>query len=104
MPGPVPKPSHLRQRANRESTRATLPTVEEAARAIVPALPELDRGDWHPMVLQWWETVWTSPMAAEYLDADREALYMLARLHQDFYKAKKSFERQKIAAEIRQQG
>lgn len=104
MPGPVPKPLDQLQRRNKASTRATLPTEESAATAEVPPLPDLDRGRWHAMVVRWWEKVWTSPMAAEYLEADKEELYLLARLHQDFYKAKKASERQKIAAEIRQQG
>ena len=56
------------------------------------------------MVLQWWDSVWHSPMAAEYLEADKDGLYMLARLHQDFWTAKTRKERQQAASEIRQQG
>ena len=56
------------------------------------------------MVLQWWDAVWKSPMASEYLAADKEALFMLARLHQDFWTAVTQKERQATAAEIRQQG
>ncbi len=56
------------------------------------------------MVIQWWEAVWRSPMASEYLIADKEALFMLARLHQDFWTADDPRARQMAATEIRQQG
>lgn len=102
---PLPKPAGLRQRRNRESTRALLPSEREAAAAEVPALPKLARGKkWNAMVVGWWEAVWRSPMASEYLTADKEALYLLARLHQDFWTADDPKERQQLAAEIRQQG
>jgi hypothetical protein len=105
MPGPQPKSAALRQRRNRESTRALLPTEEQAASAVVPKLPALgNKEKWHPMVKQWWDAVWKSPMATEYLAADKEALYMLARLHQDFWLADTQQQRQQSAAEIRQQG
>lgn len=107
MPGPAPKPSNLRQRRNREPTRALLPTEEQSADATVPELPKMlldAKEKWHPMVKQWWEAVWKSPMASEYLAADKEGLFMLARLQQDFWTADTQKERQIIAAEIRQQG
>lgn len=86
MPGPPPKPDALRQRRNTTSTRATLPSQESAAKRRVPDLPE---GDWHPRVRQWWESVWRSPMAAEFLDADmRGGLYLLADLHQARWEAR----------------
>jgi hypothetical protein len=43
-------------------------------------------------------------MASEYLTADKEGLFLLARLHQDFWTADDSKARQQAAAEIRQQG
>jgi hypothetical protein len=95
----------MRQRRNRESTRALLPTEEQAADGAVPELPALPKKEkWHRMVRQWWRSVWKSPMASEYLAADTEALFMLARLHQDFWTALDSKGRQAAAAEIRQQG
>lgn len=102
---PLPKPPGLRQRRNRESTRALLPTEKQAANGAVPLLPKLaEKEKWHPMVRQWWKSVWQSPMASEYLAADTEALFMLARLHQDFWTAWDPKTRQSAAAEIRQQG
>lgn len=104
MPQPL-KPPGMRQRRNREVTRALLPSEEQTAAAAVPALPALAKPEkWHPMVRQWWKAVWTSPMSSEYLAADKEALYVLARLHQDFWTADTQKDRQTIAAEIRQQG
>lgn len=105
MPGPLPKPAGLRQRQNKTSTRAILPTEAASAEGEVPPLPELGgRAKWHTMVARWWDAVWKSPMASEYLSADKEALFVLARLHQDFWTAKGRKDRQQAAAEIRQQG
>lgn len=82
-----------------------LPTEESVANADVPELPALGPGHaWHPMVIDWWTAVWRSPMASEYLESDKKDLYLLARLHQDFWMAGDSGERAKAAAEIRQQG
>lgn len=84
MSGPPPKDPKLRQRRNKAATKASLPSASDAAEYEVPDLPERDDGEpWHPMVLEWWEAVWRSPMASEYLDADmRGGLYLLADLHQ----------------------
>lgn len=103
MPGPAPKDPALRQRRNKATTRATLPSEEEAFEREVPELPKLIRAKWHPQVLAWWRDVNRSPMAAEYLEADRQRLYRCAVLHQDFWKTKDSAARLRIAAEIRQQ-
>lgn len=82
--GPAPKPGALRQRRNSTATKATLPTTAAARSQRVPELPASDAEDgWHPMVLEWWESVWRSPMAGEFLDADmRGGLYLLADLYQ----------------------
>lgn len=103
MAGPVPKPAGLRQRRNRVATRATLPTAAEAATNEVPPLPKR-RGKWHVRVVEWWEAVWRSPMASEFLDADvKGGLYVVAELHQGFWKAKTAGDRRALATEIRQQ-
>src|SRR5229473_267202 len=101
---PAPKPPALRQRRNRSSTSATLPRADVAAKNVVPPLPKRAATErWHPMVKAWWTAIWTSPMAAEYLEADKDDLYVLAELRQDFYKVRTPGERQRLAAEIRQQ-
>lgn len=82
--GPPPKPAALRQRRNKVATKASLPSAADAAEFEVPDLPSRDdEQPWHPMVLEWWEAVWRSPMAPEFLDADMKGgLYLLADLHQ----------------------
>lgn len=83
----IPKPESLRQRRNKSATKATLPTAASARKNKVPTLPKRE-GGWHPMLLEWWESVWRSPMASEYLDADmRGGLFHLAYLHQLFWEA-----------------
>ncbi|WP_237755002.1 hypothetical protein [Nocardia nova] len=65
---------------------------------IRPDLPDRD-GGWHAQTVAWWDDMWASPMAGEYIDADKHALYMLAVLIDDFWLEPS----QKLAAEIRLQ-
>lgn len=105
MPGPAPKPSSLRQRRNKTTTKASLPSTADAAEFEVPDLPGCpDEEGWHQYVIEWWEAVWRSPMAAELLDADqRGGLIVLARLYQDFHTATSRTARKEAATEIRLQ-
>jgi hypothetical protein len=57
---------------------------------------------WHPMTLAWWRDTWRSPMAGEFLDADKHRLFVLARLV-DLYWAQPVPD-PKLAGEIRLQG
>lgn len=75
MPGPLPKPTHLRQRTNKSSSRAILQVQGGALDK-----PELPKGEWHPMAVDWWNDVWESPMSAEFLQGDVPALYRLVSL------------------------
>lgn len=76
------KPPHQRQRRNKTAGATRLPTESSMADAAVPPLPERE-GGWRPEVLAWWESVWRSPMASQYLDADvKGGLLLLADLHQ----------------------
>jgi len=96
MPGPLPKDPRIRQRTNKASTRTTLEaTAPRRARA--PRLPR-DR-EWRLETKQWWRSVWHSPMAAEYLDADAHGLYRLAVLVDAFWTEPTP----KLAGEIRLQ-
>lgn len=85
--GPAPKPAATRQRRNKKATKATLPPPSEAVENEVPPLPERE-GEWHPMVMAWWSSVWCSPMASRYLDADVGGLYLLADLYQKRWEAR----------------
>lgn len=108
--GPLAKPDHLRQRRNKMPAPATLPTAESSAGNAVPPLPDRNPDKdgnavrWHPNVVEWWESVWRSPMASEYLDADmRGGLYLLADLHQLRWTLRDSLALKEIAGEIRLQ-
>lgn len=106
MPGPMPKPPGLRQRRNKVSTRSVLPSEEQASKNKVPPLYKRERETekWHPMVIAWWQSIWKSPMAAEYLDADmRGGLYLLAELQQQRWSTVDPKVLAALAAEIRQQ-
>ena len=99
MPGPIPKNPQVRQRQNKAATQAKLEVVEEA-RTRAPKLPRRDDGKkWHPMTRAWWRDVWHSPMAAEYLESDKHALFRLAMLVDKFWHSPSK----DLAAEIRLQ-
>lgn len=85
MPGPPPKPAHLRQRTNRKAGARTLEAHSELP-AHVPALPNPDQRDWHPMTLVVWREWWESEMAAEWLQTDIAGLGLVAMLYDEFYK------------------
>jgi hypothetical protein len=104
--GRPPKLASLRQRSNKVSTRATLESPEKAAKRKVPPLPKRDSEaeNWHPKVVEWWESVWKSPMAAEYLGPDMVGgLYTLAELYQRRWTCHDSKVLVSLAAEIRLQ-
>jgi hypothetical protein len=83
MPGPAPKPAHLRQRTNKKAGAASL---EAPANAKAPQLPQLGEAHaWHPLTSGWWQRVWASPMAGEYLPSDIDGLVRLAMLVNEFY-------------------
>lgn len=101
MPQPKKDPS-VRARANRASTAATL---SSGGKVIAPPLPDLGEDEdghpkqWRPATLAWWADLWASPMAAEYHDSDKHALFILATLVDQFWTNPDS----KLASEIRLQ-
>lgn len=98
MPGPLPKPAHLRQRANRSVSRREL-EVEDDQRLQYMALPSdvpMD-DDWHPLTRDWWGRLWDSPQIGEFLQADLGALVRLAYLIDQFWRTGKI----SLAREIR---
>ena len=97
MPGPTPKDPKIRQRRNRAATRATLVRIA-APRKRAPRLASRGKGqEWHKLTVAWWRDIWHSPMADEYLRADRHALFRLAMLIDLFW----TEPTKEIAAEIR---
>ncbi|MEV6432584.1 hypothetical protein [Nocardia sp. NPDC051463] len=74
------KPSSVRARRNKTSTRAVLSAVEN------PEIPDLPgHVDWHEAVLSWWDDCWSSPMAPEWTESDRHTLFLAARLMQQVW-------------------
>jgi hypothetical protein len=94
--GPLPKPAAQRQRTNRASTGATL---ESGPAVKVP----LEGDHWHKYTLRWWDVIWSSPMAAEWVDADLPSLFRLARLDDEFWRSTVVADTVRLASEIRQQ-
>jgi len=97
MPGPTPKPSHLRQRTNREVTANTF-VDNDPVSASPPALPKRE-GKWHPAVTAWWSDLWTSPMASEFIRSDVHGLFVLANLMHEYWEKPNTT----LAGEIRLQ-
>lgn len=84
--GPAPKAANLRQRTNKKSGASVLHfDGNESARA-VPPLPNHDLREWHAFTVIEWQRWWQSPMAGEWLPSDQGGLYMLAILHDEFFK------------------
>lgn len=105
MPGPLPKAPGLRQRRNRATTHATLPSAAEAANNKVPKLYEREKSSekWHERVVAWWKAAWKSPMASEWQEAEQIGLlYRLAEMLQMFWSSDDADLRVKLEGKIRQ--
>lgn len=90
MSGPIPKRPDMRQRRNRTTTAATLVDTSPLTDGI-PELPKRrdEKGrfkGWRSEVVEWWNDVWTSPMAGEYVKADVHGLLMLADLMDQYWR------------------
>lgn len=69
----------------RRNTAATSATLRSQVAAIVPELPERSDGiEWRSETEDWWQDVWSSPMANEFVDADFHGLFRLAILVDEF--------------------
>jgi hypothetical protein len=74
------KPASTRARRNKTTTRAVLSAVAN------PEIPELPgHTSWHEPVQDWWDRAWSSPMAPEWTDSDQDAMFLAARLMQQFW-------------------
>lgn len=103
---PVPKHHSTRGRANKTSTRATLfePAPDEIQIPELPPMRLVERKrkgrdadgvvqtetymvevPWRLETQDWWESLWSSPMAGEFHASDRHGLYRLAVLIDDFW-------------------
>ena len=99
---PAPKHHSVRARVNKASSRATL-TEPDADEIEIPALPPMRlverkrKGDdglvekymievpWRLETQQWWEDIFSSPMASEFHSSDRHGLFRLAVLIDEFW-------------------
>ncbi|WP_157185987.1 hypothetical protein [Mycobacterium canetti] len=98
MPGPVAKSASTRVRRNKTTTRAVLRPVKNPK---VPGLPAPIK--WYEPVRQWWKRAWSSPMVPEWTESDKDAMFLAARLMQQFWDPDTSASvRVSTAAEIRQ--
>ena len=71
---PVPKPASTRRGHRSHSPRRVLAVVKN------PKIPELPGYcDWHPAVLEFWSSAWSSPMPAEWDESDRHTVLLAAR-------------------------
>ncbi|GJO41951.1 phage terminase small subunit [Mycobacterium marinum] len=88
----------VRARRNKTSTRAVLKPNEN------PEIPPLPKGPrWYAQVREWWTRAWSSPMVSEWTDSDVDAMYLAAKLMQQFWKPDTTPSTCKaLAGEIRQ--
>ena len=61
-----------------------------------PSIP----AEYHDLTKAWWSTIWDSPIAEEWVDADVPGLVALAQLIEDFWRADAP-NRAKAHAEVR---
>ena len=97
MPAHAKDPS-VRARRNKATTRAVLTPQTN------PKVPPLPKGTcWFPQVRDWWKRAWSSPMKPEWTDSDVDALYLAAKLQQQFWDPETSANVcRALAGEIRQ--
>lgn len=97
MPGPPKKDPSLLARRNKPAAKTVLRTQKSPK---VPALPKGKR--WYPQVRDWWTRAWSSPMAGQWADADRDAMFLALMLQQQFWDPDTSAStRNQTAAQIR---
>ena len=96
MPGPPPKPPHLRQRTNK---KAGIATISAPIAPKVPPIPNPDGREWHALTVRAWRNAWHSPMSTQWLETDTDALGRLALMWDEFYREPKAL----TLAEIRLQ-
>ena len=77
MPGPPPKPPGQRRRRNAGPQFKVLPA--EGRQEPVPELPDRPNG-WLPSTREWWERIWKSPMATQWVEVEYWTLVRLARM------------------------
>lgn len=77
MPAHTKPPGHRRRKNTGQAQWQQLP--REGRKGKAPALP---KGKWSTSTREWWKTIWSSPMATVWQDADIDPLVRLARLRE----------------------
>lgn len=99
MPGPMPKPLHMRQRRNKASTSKEL-VITDSDILKFRHLPPGDSADqelgWHPITIEWWNSIFESSHNEAFLTVDFGSLIRLAFLVDAFWRGDV-----KLAPEIR---
>lgn len=80
MPGPAPKPKEQRVNRNRKLSGDWVVLPREHERT-TPKIPPL-QAEWRKHTKDWWKTIWASPMASQWQDADVYGLAELALLRE----------------------
>jgi len=78
VPGPPPKPLSARRRRNREPRTTLLPA--EGRKGPIPKLGRKATGAWSPETREWWERIWRSPVATQWIEVDEHGLREIALL------------------------
>ena len=78
MPGPAPKPPHLRRRRNPPTYEWVI--LKDPYSGPIPELPSGIR--WTKSARAWWATIWRTAMASQWNEGDVPALVELAMLRQ----------------------
>lgn len=81
---PLPKPRGQRVKRGPQAQWRDLPADGRKGKA--PALPS--SREWSQETRSWWRTIWASPMAVAWLDADVDPLVRLAALKDDWARGK----------------
>lgn len=98
MPGPLPKPAHMRQRRNVSPSKTTLEVTDDQRLKFFDLPVEVAfEDDVHHLTIDWWARLWESPQVGEFLQGDLGSLLRLASLIDQWWCTKKLA----IAREVR---
>jgi hypothetical protein len=79
---PQPKPPNQRRRRNAGQAQwKQLP-----AEGRTESAPDLPGDEWLSSTIDWWMTIWSSPMAVAWEKADEDSLIRLARMRDEFHR------------------
>jgi hypothetical protein len=80
----APKPKPPNQRRRRNAGQAQWKELPAEGRA--ESAPDLPGDEWLPSTIDWWMTIWASPMATVWEKADEDSLIRLAKMRDDFHR------------------